>query len=221
MAGAGHIYIGDICGDDEIQLDRIRSQFRAFHPVLPETFKESQVHVTRIDVSDAASVEEWVQTIVDEAGGLDLAANIAGIAQPAYARPPARPAILHEPTAEWNHILDVNLGGIFNCARAEVRAMTAATAADDQQGVRQEDRPDACHESSETTTVNAEACLPRQGTRARRGAIVNMASLTACTPLGDIYAYGTSKAAVAHFSACLAKDVWKHGITVNAISPGM
>lgn len=62
--------------------------------------------------------------------------------------------------------------------------------------------------------------LSQLPTRIQGGAIVNMASFTARTPLGDIYAYGTSKAAVAHFTACLAKDVWKHGIRVNSVSPG-
>lgn len=218
LAGAEHIFIGDICGRDETQLVHVQKHFREI--LLPEGSEESKVHISYLDVSDAGSVDAWVQNIVNETGGLDLAANIAGVAQPAYARPPNMPSILHEGTEEWDRILNVNLGGVFNCARAEVRAMVhrastaaaaAAAASDDQE---------ACHHAV-TTSDAAEPSLSPRRISAGRGAIVNMASLTACTPLGDIFAYGTSKAGVAHFTACLARDTWKHGIRVNAVSPGM
>ena len=51
--------------------------------------------------------------------------------------------------------------------------------------------------------------------------IVNIASMASLKHDPDIYAYRTSKAANAHFSQSVAKDVSKFGIRVNAVSPGM
>lgn len=70
------------------------------------------------------------------------------------------------------------------------------------------------------TKAQVQAMLGKASAKNRTHAIVNMGSLTSTIPVGDFFAYGVSKAALAHFSACLAKDVWKFGIRVNAVSPG-
>jgi chanoclavine-I dehydrogenase len=51
--------------------------------------------------------------------------------------------------------------------------------------------------------------------------IVNIASMASLKHDPDAYAYRTSKAAIAHFTQSVAKDVSKLGIRVNAVSPGM
>ncbi|KIW30057.1 uncharacterized protein PV07_05834 [Cladophialophora immunda] len=55
--------------------------------------------------------------------------------------------------------------------------------------------------------------------KADRG-IVNISSMASLKHDPDIYAYRTSKAAVAHFSQSVAKDCQHLGIRVNCISPG-
>ncbi|KAF5011154.1 hypothetical protein FDECE_2718 [Fusarium decemcellulare] len=50
--------------------------------------------------------------------------------------------------------------------------------------------------------------------------IVNIASLSCLMHIPGGYTYSASKAACAHFSQCVAKDVQSKGIRVNAISPG-
>src|SRR5262249_59326245 len=55
---------------------------------------------------------------------------------------------------------------------------------------------------------------------AREGRIVNTASTAAKVPRWDIGAYCVSKAAVLHFTRCLAMEVAQYGITVNAVGPG-
>ena len=51
-------------------------------------------------------------------------------------------------------------------------------------------------------------------------AIVNLASIASLAPGPYAIAYGVSKAAVAHFTTCVAKDVASLGIRVNTVSPG-
>ena len=52
------------------------------------------------------------------------------------------------------------------------------------------------------------------------GAIVNTASQAGLHPIAGSIAYSTSKAAVAHFTQNLGRDVASHGIRVNAVCPG-
>ena len=55
---------------------------------------------------------------------------------------------------------------------------------------------------------------------ARGGRIVNTASTAAKVPRWEIGAYCVSKAAVLHFTRCLAMELAPYRITVNAVGPG-
>lgn len=52
------------------------------------------------------------------------------------------------------------------------------------------------------------------------GSIINIASLSAITPLSRVFTYSASKAAVLNLTQNLAREWAKNGIRVNAISPG-
>jgi NAD(P)-dependent dehydrogenase (short-subunit alcohol dehydrogenase family) len=58
--------------------------------------------------------------------------------------------------------------------------------------------------------------IPRQG-----GRIVNIASIAGLIVRTDEIAYCSAKAAVVHFTRCLAVEMAPHGITVNCVCPGM
>ena len=54
----------------------------------------------------------------------------------------------------------------------------------------------------------------------RRGSVINIGSDAANFAVADGVAYAAAKAAVTHFSRCLALDLRPHGVRVNVISPG-
>jgi NAD(P)-dependent dehydrogenase (short-subunit alcohol dehydrogenase family) len=56
--------------------------------------------------------------------------------------------------------------------------------------------------------------------RKTRGSIINIASLSAITPLSRVYTYSASKAAVLNLTLNLAREWARFGIRVNAMSPG-
>jgi NAD(P)-dependent dehydrogenase (short-subunit alcohol dehydrogenase family) len=58
--------------------------------------------------------------------------------------------------------------------------------------------------------------IPRHG-----GRIVNIASIAGMIVRTDEIAYCSAKAAVIHFTRCLAVEMASHGITVNCLCPGM
>jgi NAD(P)-dependent dehydrogenase (short-subunit alcohol dehydrogenase family) len=69
-----------------------------------------------VDVTDSASVDAAVATVVDRLGGLDIAVNNAGVT--------SEGALTGDLTDEgWRAILAVNLDGVFHCLRAEIGVM--------------------------------------------------------------------------------------------------
>jgi NAD(P)-dependent dehydrogenase (short-subunit alcohol dehydrogenase family) len=75
--------------------------------------------VEHLDVTDEEAVDALVGRIVAEHGGLDLAANVAGL-------PGTYGDVAHTDSADWRRTLSVNLDGVFFCLRAELRTMLAA-----------------------------------------------------------------------------------------------
>jgi NAD(P)-dependent dehydrogenase (short-subunit alcohol dehydrogenase family) len=52
------------------------------------------------------------------------------------------------------------------------------------------------------------------------GAILNIGSVTAHTPLSRVFAYSASKAAVVNLTQNVARELAPHGVRVNALCPG-
>jgi 3-oxoacyl-[acyl-carrier protein] reductase len=82
--------------------------------------------------------------------------------------------------ADWDAVVDGNLGGLFRCCRAVLRGMMTR----------------------------------------RRGAIVNVASLSALHGVAGQAAYAAAKAGVLGLTRSLAREVGKRNVRVNAVVPG-
>ncbi len=74
-----------------------------------------QALFVQTDVADSAQVETLFATTVARFGRLDVLVNNACIR---HARP-----LLELDEADWQRVLDVNLGGVYRCCRAAVRQM--------------------------------------------------------------------------------------------------
>ena len=81
-----------------------------------ELSKTGPVHVARVDVTDAASVDQAAAKSADAMGGIDILVNNAGIA--------GSTAKLWElPVEEWRKVVDIDLTGPYLCCRAVVPVM--------------------------------------------------------------------------------------------------
>jgi NAD(P)-dependent dehydrogenase (short-subunit alcohol dehydrogenase family) len=76
-------------------------------------------------------------------------------------------------------------------------------------------------ETNLTGTLRAAQVFGRHMVDRKYGRIVNIASLSSFVALFEVAAYGASKAAVAALTKQLAIEWAPHGVTVNAIAPGV
>jgi NAD(P)-dependent dehydrogenase (short-subunit alcohol dehydrogenase family) len=72
----------------------------------------SRAMAIQANVAMEGEVVSMVDRIVKEWGGIDILVNNAGIGRPMMVEDMDK--------AEWDRIIDVNLGGVFNCSRAVI-----------------------------------------------------------------------------------------------------
>ncbi len=106
LAGAGHIVIAaDLPADDARQA----------------TFAEAtaglDVHFMPLDVSDFSACAAFVQDVQQGHGGLDILVNNAGITRDSTLR--------KMDESQWEAVIDVNLGSVFNLSRHAIEGMQA------------------------------------------------------------------------------------------------
>jgi 3-oxoacyl-[acyl-carrier protein] reductase len=127
----------------------------------------------RFDVRDRRATDQALDGIAAEHGGLDVVVNNAGVAGDDFA--------LAMSQEKWDRVLDINLTGTWNCARAAASLMVAA----------------------------------------RRGVIINLASVAGLKGSPGQVNYAASKGGVLAITRTLAVELAPYGVRVNAVVPGL
>jgi len=74
------------------------------------------------DVTDLGAMAGAVERVLDQFGRLDIVVANAGIS-------PRRAPVLEYARQEWHQVLDINLSGVWNTAKASVPALLSSGAA--------------------------------------------------------------------------------------------
>ena len=125
-----------------------------------------------LDVTDGASVESLIESVVKQHGGLSILVNNAGITRDQL--------LMRMKDEDWQAILDTNLTSVYRTSKAVMRTMM----------------------------------------KARKGRIINIASVIGVTGNAGQANYAAAKAGIIAFSKSLAREVGSRGITVNVVAPG-
>ena len=125
-----------------------------------------------LDVTDGASVESLIESVVKQHGGLSILVNNAGITRDQL--------LMRMKDEDWQAILDTNLTSVYRTSKAVMRTMM----------------------------------------KARKGRIINIASVVGVTGNPGQTNYAAAKAGIIAFSKSLAREIGSRGITVNVVAPG-
>ena len=125
-----------------------------------------------LDLADRARPDALVEEVEAALGPLDGLVNNAGLNRESLAA--------FTSDADWDAVVDANLGGAFRCCRAVLRGMM----------------------------------------HRRRGAIVQVASLSALHGVPGQAAYAASKAGLLGMTRALAREAGRRNVRVNAVVPG-
>jgi len=127
------------------------------------------------DVSSEADVERMVREVIKAFGRIDILVNNAALFSSLKLKP-----FEEIPVDEFRRVMEVNILGVWLCARA---------------------------------------CVPHMR-KGGYGRIVNLASGAPLKGVPNFLHYISSKGAVIAMTRGLAREVGRHGITVNSLAPG-
>ncbi|KAF3390459.1 3-oxoacyl-[acyl-carrier-protein] reductase FabG [Penicillium rolfsii] len=166
-------------------LETVKSEIEDLQRKLGQT-KSCRIETYTTDVADEARVNEVIETVAQTFGRLDYVVNAAGIAM----KHQGGTAFVE--TADWEHILNVNLTGTFFVLRAAAKIML------NQEPIK--------------SSID--------GRPLQRGSIVNFSSIQGVVGIPLSTAYTVTKHAVLGLTRTASEDYAKDGLRINAICPG-
>jgi len=84
----------------------------------------SEAAFYRVDVTNRASVDSWVKSILEKYGRADILVNNAGIVRDSLlVKMKDGELVKQMPEADFDLVVSINLKGVFNCTQAVVPAM--------------------------------------------------------------------------------------------------
>ena len=84
----------------------------------------SEAAFYRVDVTDRAAVDSWVESVLERYGRVDILVNNAGIVRDSLlVKMKDGELVKQMPEADFDLVVSINLKGVFNCTQAVVPAM--------------------------------------------------------------------------------------------------
>ncbi|WP_417309679.1 SDR family NAD(P)-dependent oxidoreductase [Devosia sp.] len=112
-----------------------------------------------------------------------------------------------------------NVEILVNCAGGDIGASGNKPEPNNILGITYEDLTTLTNNNLIGTMLVTQAFVPQMVAR-EHGIVVNIASVAAHVGVSHGGIYATLKAAVTHYTRCLADEVRSAGVRVNAVSPG-
>jgi len=108
---------------------------------------------------------------------------------------------------------------LVNCAGGDIGAQGGKPSPNTATEFHLEDLQAIVNRNLIGTMLLSRAVAPGMAAR-RRGSIINISTVSAHIGLPNEVSYACAKAAVVHYTRCLASEVRDAGVRVNAVSPG-
>jgi NAD(P)-dependent dehydrogenase (short-subunit alcohol dehydrogenase family) len=108
---------------------------------------------------------------------------------------------------------------LVNCAGGDIGASGGKPVPNDALGIPLEDIRTLTENNFYGTILVCQTFVPPM-VKAGRGSVINIASAAAQFGVTNGVIYAALKAAVVHYTRCLAADLRAEGVRVNAVSPG-
>ncbi len=127
-----------------------------------------------------------------------------------------------EAVAKMREHIEANFGPVdilINCAGGDIGASGNKPEPNNILGITYEDLMTLTNNNLIGTMLVTQAFVPQMVKR-ESGIVVNIGSTAAHAGFSHGGIYATLKAAVVHYTRCLAAEVKEHGVRVNAVSPG-
>jgi NAD(P)-dependent dehydrogenase (short-subunit alcohol dehydrogenase family) len=124
--------------------------------------------------------------------------------------------------ARMKHEIETRLGPVdilVNCAGGDIGAQGGKPLPNNALDIPLEDIRALVNNNLVGTLVVCQTFVVPMRERGH-GVVINLASAAAHLGVSDGSIYAILKAAVAHYTRCLAKELMDHGVRVNAVSPG-
>jgi NAD(P)-dependent dehydrogenase (short-subunit alcohol dehydrogenase family) len=108
---------------------------------------------------------------------------------------------------------------LVNCAGGDIGAAGGKPSPNGALDISLEDTMAVMNRNFLGTMLMCRAVVPGMAER-QNGSVINFGSLNGHVGVSPEVVYGCAKAAVIHYTRCLALEMRPHGVRVNAISPG-
>lgn len=108
---------------------------------------------------------------------------------------------------------------LVNCAGGDIAAKGGKPNPNDALNISLEDAHAVMNRNFIGTMLMCRAVVPGMASR-QKGAVINFGSLNGHIGVSPEVVYGCAKAAILHYTRCLALEMRPKGVRINAVSPG-